>query len=129
MYTFKKEERLCSTKLIEKLFSEGKSFMCYPFRISYIETKLESVFPVQVVFVVAKKRYRRANKRNLLKRRMRESYRHHKMELYSSLSIDQKSIALAISYIGKEIVEYTQINTQMKNLVVKLGTLFNATNA
>ena len=125
MYTFKKEERLCSRKMIDMLFSDGKVFMCYPFRVCYNEVKLESSFPVQVLFVVAKKRYKRANIRNLLKRRMRESYRLHKQVLYDSLNLNNKNIVLSISFISKEIIDFKQIDLQMKNLVGKLNTVLN----
>jgi ribonuclease P protein component len=120
MYTFKKEERLCSTKMIEKLFSEGKSFMCYPLRVVYYEVEYESIFPVQVLFVAAKKRFRRANKRNLLKRRMREAYRQHKQILYNSLNLENKKIVLAISFVGKEIMEFEQIDKQTVTMIEKL---------
>jgi ribonuclease P protein component len=36
MYSFKKEERLCNVKLIEKLFTDGSSFLVYPFRIIWL---------------------------------------------------------------------------------------------
>jgi ribonuclease P protein component len=36
MYSFKKEERLCNVKLIEKLFTDGSSFLVYPFRIVWL---------------------------------------------------------------------------------------------
>ena len=73
--------------------------------------------PVQVLFAVAKKRYKRAVDRNVLKRRMREAYRLHKQELlYDFLTQADKSITLSISYIGKEINEYKLIEKKMLKL-------------
>ena len=80
MYSFKKEERLCNVKLIEKLFTDGSSFLVYPFRIIWLSEVANSVHPVQVLISVPKKRFKRAVDRNLLKRRIRELYRIHKSE-------------------------------------------------
>ncbi len=77
--------------------------------------------PVQVLFAVAKKRYKRAVDRNVLKRRMREAYRLHKQELlYNFLTQADKSILLSISYIGKEINEYKLIEKKMQKLFSQL---------
>ena len=77
--------------------------------------------PVQVLFAVAKKRYKRAVDRNVLKRRMREAYRLHKQELlYDFLTQADKSIILSISYIGKEINEYKLIEKKMLKLFSQL---------
>ena len=87
MYTFKKEERLCNKKLIDGLFHNGSSFLCYPYKASWMFTDGEQQFPVQIVFSVAKKRYKRAVDRNLVKRRMREAYRLNKQaQLYDVLN-------------------------------------------
>ena len=91
MYTFKKEERLCNKKLIDKLFHNGSSFLCYPYRVSWLAVAEVVEFPVQVLIAVPKKRYKRAIDRNLLKRRIREAYRLNKQEhLYSHLLAAQK---------------------------------------
>ena len=111
MYTFKKEERLCNKKLIDKLFHNGSSFLCYPFKASWLYIDEPLKFPVQILFSVSKKRFKRAVDRNLIKRRMREAYRLKKQRhLYDVLSINNKKIALSLGYIGKEIAsgEFTQ---------------------
>ncbi|MFD0751434.1 ribonuclease P protein component [Mucilaginibacter calamicampi] len=121
MQTFKKEERLCNKRLIDELFHNGSSFLCYPFKVSWLVVDGAQDTPVQVLFAVAKKRYKRAVDRNLLKRRMREAYRLHKQEhLYNFLLQAGKSITLSVSYIGKEINEYKLIEKKMLKLLSQL---------
>jgi ribonuclease P protein component len=121
MYTFKKEERLCNKKLIDGLFHNGSSFLCYPFKASwqFIDEPLK--FPVQILFSVSKKRFRRAIDRNLIKRRMREAYRLHKQQhLYDVLSSTDKKIVLSLGYIGKEIAPYNFTDKKMQKLLIQL---------
>jgi ribonuclease P protein component len=75
IYTFTKEERLCNKKLIDQLYHNGSSFLCYPFKVSWILSADPQPFPAQVLFSVSKKRYKKAVDRNLVKRRLREAYR------------------------------------------------------
>ena len=122
MYTFTKEERLCNKKLIDGLFHNGSSFLCYPFKASWMLTGSEQQFPVQVVFSVSKKRFKRAVDRNLIKRRVREAYRLNKqVQLYNSLVEADKKIALSLAYIGKEIASYDLIEKKMLKLLIQLG--------
>jgi len=120
MYTFTKEERLCNKKLIEGLYHNGSSFLCYPFRVSWMLTD-NGTQPAQVVFGVAKKRYKKAVDRNLIKRRMREAYRLHKQQfLYNYLSENDKKLALSVNYIGTEIVDYAFMEKKMLKLFTQL---------
>ncbi|WP_187774848.1 ribonuclease P protein component [Pedobacter sp. BS3] len=119
MYTFKKEERLCSEKLLEQLFDSGSSFILYPYKITWLPYNIPSKYPVQVIISVPKRRYKRAVDRNLLKRRIREAYRLYKHEdLYSKLG--DKQLLLAISYIGKEVEGFDFIAKKMRLALDKL---------
>lgn len=67
-------ERLRSLGAIRRLFDEGQSGFVFPFRyVWYAET--DAVPSVEVLFSVPKKFHKRANKRNLLRRRTKEAYR------------------------------------------------------
>ena len=122
MYTFKKEERLCNKKLIDGLFHNGSSFLCYPYKASWMLADTDQPFPVQIVFSVAKKRYKRAVDRNLIKRRMREAYRLNKQALlYNLLNTTGKKLVLSVSYVGKEISTYNFCEKKMLKLLIQLA--------
>lgn len=121
MNTFKKEERLCSKKLIEELFHNGSSFLLYPLRIVWLKNSLPIKIPAQVVINVSKRRFKRAVDRNLIKRRIRESYRLNKSEnLYHFLNENSTQLLLGIHYIGKEIATFKVIDKKLKLVLVKL---------
>lgn len=121
MNSFKKEERLCNIKLIDKLYHNGSSFLVYPFRIIWISSDSDLEIPVQVLISVPKKRFKRAIDRNLLKRRIREIYRLHKSEdLFPFLNERSEKILLGINYIGNEIAEYSSMEKKFNNALLRL---------
>ena len=121
-YTFTKEERLCNKKLIDELFHNGSSFLCYPFKVSWLLLSVPQLFPAQVLLSVSKKRFKRAVDRNLLKRRIREAYRLNKQQcLYSGLQGSDKCIVFSIGYIGKEIGSYELIQKKMLKMLAELA--------
>ena len=129
MYTFKKEERLCNKRLIDGLFHNGSSFLCYPFKASWLYNTEPQPYPAQILFSVSKKRYKHAVDRNLIKRCMRESYRLHKQQnLYNLLHAADKTILLSVGYIGKEIAPYSVIEKKMLKLLEQLAEQLAAKN-
>lgn len=120
MNTFHKEERLCSKKSIEELFAAKKSFLAHPFRVLWMETPVSGQYPVQVAFGVSKRYDKRAVKRNLIRRRMREAYRKNKSLLYDHCRETSMGYHLFISYIAKEETEYALIEKKMISLFEKL---------
>jgi ribonuclease P protein component len=123
MYTFTKEERLCNKRLIDELFHNGSSFLCYPFKASWRYTTEPQQTPAQILFSVSKKRYKHAVDRNLVKRRMREAYRLNKQQqLYNQLNTAGKQIILSVGYIGKVIEPYGLMEKKMLKLLTQLNT-------
>jgi ribonuclease P protein component len=127
MYTFKKEERLCNKRLIDKLFHNGSSFLCYPFRVSWLVNPEPELYPAQILFSVPKRRYKHAVDRNLLKRLMREAYRLHKQQhLYNILQQSDKRVLISVGYVGKEVEPYLFIEKKMLKLLAQLGNELSA---
>jgi ribonuclease P protein component len=123
MYTFKKEERLCNKKLIDELFHKGSSFLCYPFKASWllVDDAVQTV-PAQLLISVSKRRYKHAVDRNLVKRRLREAYRLNKQQhLYELLVDANKKIIISIGYIGKQIESYELFDKKMLKLFKQLS--------
>lgn len=123
-FSFKKEERLTGKKIIDKLFSEGDSFLSFPLKVVFLETSLTSKYPVQAAFSVGKRNFKLAVHRNKIKRKMREAYRLNKFQLYNIL--EDKQVAVFFIFIGKETPEYKHVNSAMekgiKKLMAKLST-------
>jgi ribonuclease P protein component len=120
--TFSKEERLCSKKLLTELFTNGSSFLVYPYRVTWLAANPEQTTPAQVVIGVSKKKFKRSVDRNLIKRKIREAYRLNKAELfYSYLISGDKKILLSLNYIGKEILEFDTLNNKLKNVFLTLN--------
>ena len=130
MYTFKKEERLCSKKLLEELFHSGSSFLLYPYRIVWLAQSLQSSVSAQVVINVPKRRFKSAVDRNLIKRRIREIYRLNKFEeLYSFLTDNSAQLIFGINYVGKNIAEYNFMEKKLKAAIGQLKVEFIKKNA
>lgn len=126
-FKFSKNERLSSKKTIDKLFTDGKALFAFPFRIIVLPSQTETSAPVQVLFSVPKKNFKRAVHRNLIKRRMHEAYRLNKNSFTSNFSTSGTSTAIMFIYIEKEIKDYASIEKGMKKALSKIGRLIATT--
>ena len=121
MFTFTKIERLCSKKAIDDLFANGKGKTQFPIKLIYKLSEFESPFPVRAMFVVPKKKHKRANKRNIIKRRMREVYRLHKQPLYDSVKTHKLDIMFIC--LTPEELSYQDIEKSMLSLMNALSAI------
>ena len=108
---FSKNEHVCSKKDIEKLFSDGSSFLVYPLKVIYLPVSdgIAADSCMAVLISVPKKRIKRAVHRNRVKRLIREAFRLHKNEWAPSFLQKRLSLHIALMYISNEIVAYTDV--------------------
>ena len=109
--SFTKGERLSSFKEIQELMKKGETFFHYPFKVVYRNVALDNANQDEqalnaIIVSVPKRYFKRAVKRNLLKRRIRESYRLNKGLLVAPEGV--KTNALFV-YVAKEVTEFSYI--------------------
>lgn len=108
-------ERLRSLGAIRRLFESGRSGFAFPFRYIWY-TEPDTVFSVEVLFSVPKKFHKRANKRNLLRRRTKEAYRLQK-QLLAAPGERPFALDMALIYSSKDVVPYKQIAHAMRKIL------------
>lgn len=121
-FTYPKNERLCSKILIDKIFESGLKFYNPLFKVLWLPVQLYENVPVQSLISISKRRFKRANKRNLLKRRIKDVFRKNKNELYLVVRNLNIQIAVVIIYNSNDLEDYSTIE---KNLLNVLGSLKN----
>lgn len=120
--TFSKSERLCYQKSIDRLFAQGKSFIAYPLRVIYfaeIEPNEANQYP-QVLISVSKRKFKRANKRNRVKRLVREAYRLNKSGYLTLLSQKGLRMDIAFLYLKDELPTYGEIEKSISKTLAVL---------
>ena len=76
--------------------------------------------PAQVAVSVPKRGFRHATDRNLLKRRIRESYRRRKQTLYSLLRKEDISLTFILIYRVNRIEDFSTIDRSVEEAIAKL---------
>ena len=117
--TLSKEERLCGKSAIGSLVSEGRwgsvAHLRYCYRLRRDADSQDVPVISRILVSVPKKFFKRAVKRNLLKRRIREAYRLNK-ELLGSSKVD-----VLFSYSSKEVSDFETIQSEVKTILGRIG--------
>lgn len=131
---FRKRERLCSKKLIDTLFGTGGShaMTAFPLKAVYrlvgcntetsVSGKMVAESNVQVLISVPKKYFKRAVKRNRVKRQVREAYRKHKS--FVTLRVNEltdKQLLIAFIWLSDELIDSVTIEQWVSNLLQRIG--------
>lgn len=120
MNTLSKSERLDKKKIIEKMFAGGsRSFSVFPLRVVYLSVEgLET--SASVLISVSKRHFKRAVKRNRVKRQIREAYRKNKHELLQVLQDKEQQLAVAFIYLSDRLVASEEIEERMKTALARI---------
>jgi len=102
------------------MFTSGESFLAYPLKVVFQKTSSLQSYPALAAFTVSKRNFKRAVKRNILKRRMREAYRQNKSSLYHELTAKELHIAMMFVFIGKDMIEFPIVEKAMISAFKKL---------
>jgi len=113
--TLPKSERLCGKTAVATLFETGKTLSAGCIRCKYLIRADNG--PARIVVSVPKRHFKRAVKRNLLKRRIREAYRRQKELLGFSVDI-------LFLYTSTEVLPYETIYTDMTAVLSAVSVRF-----
>ena len=119
-----KSERLHSSKTITQLLTEGEVLFHYPFKVYFCITKIpapEGKPPCSFAIVVPKRNFKRAVHRNLLKRRIRESYRKNKAIIQDTLQTHGTSLTFLLRYVSSEQITYSSIEQAIRATLEQLS--------
>lgn len=142
--TLPRTERLRSHGAVARLFENGQSGFIFPFRyVWYAEADTE--FSAEVLFNVPKRFHKRANRRNLLRRRTKEAYRLQKgllcgaagpVECAAAPAVErtegagsgdaaaprpQVNLDLALIYASKEMLPYKTIEHAVRRILATVA--------
>lgn len=112
-HTLPKKERLCGKTGISKLLADGKHGNIPGFRFCYLSGNQMEYNRIMVS--VPKKIFKRAVKRNLLKRRIRESWRLQKE------SLNATGVDILFTYSTKEILKFEDIQAAVAKIIEKIN--------
>lgn len=119
IYTLPANQRIKSRDSLNRLFAEGKGGVVYPLR--YIVLSEDSPGPgFRMMVSVPKRNHKRAVRRNLLKRRIREAFRLNKVPLQDFAVMRNKNIHLGIIYIAQDVHDFQSISDAVKKIIFKV---------
>lgn len=123
-----KSERINSKKLIDRLFKGGgaKSMSAFPLRVVFMteDADADAHEPLAKMMVSVPKRYfKRAVKRNHVKRLVREAYRRNKQVLIDTLEAEEQRKALSLCFIWTDgnLRSYEEVERKIANLLQRIA--------
>ena len=134
-YSLPQSERINSKKQIDRLFRGGgsKAMTAAPLRMVYMaDTRQADPLPAkahqpmaQMMVSVPKRYFKRAVKRNYVKRQVREAYRLNKHILAQT---GDKTVSLCFIWTSDRLLPTAEVMKRMANLLTRLVEKLSATD-
>jgi ribonuclease P protein component len=115
--SFPKAMRITRKSQLDLLFSSGKSFIAYPLRVIFMKKEKDQGPEVSVLISVSKRKFKRAVKRNRMKRLIRENFRLQRHELENTLQSLPVSLDVAFIFLKDELSDYKEIQQSMAKAI------------
>lgn len=122
-FTLSKEERICSKKLINELFTgNGRSMTAFPLRVVFMKRTIVDDQPRAAMLVSVPKRYfKHAVDRNRVKRQVRETFRRNKSIITQNLTDDHEAVAMAFVWLTNEKYPSSEVENRMVRLLTRIS--------
>jgi ribonuclease P protein component len=116
---FSKQERLCGTMLIDRLFREGnRQIAVFPIRLVWLMA--DDIDGVQILVSAPKRNFHHAVDRNRIKRQIREFYRTSAATLKDVLADKGKGLALAFLFNDVRLWDTSNLVPRLETAMDKL---------
>lgn len=122
-FTLSKEDRICSKKLINELFTgNGRSMTAFPLRVVFMKRTIIDDQPRAAMLVSVPKRYfKHAVDRNRVKRQVREAFRRNKSMITQNLTDDHEAVAMAFVWLTNEKFPSSEVENRMVRLLTRIS--------
>lgn len=122
-FTLSKEERICSKKLINELFTgNGRSMTAFPLRVVFMKRTIVDDQPRAAMLVSVPKRYfKHAVDRNRVKRQVREAFRRNKSIITQNITDDHDAVAMAFVWLTNEKFPSSEVENRMVRLLTRIS--------
>lgn len=123
--TLCKEERLHGRDAVEKLFKDAgsRSMVAFPVRVVYVlaPPQANTCVNTRMLVSVPKRQFKRAVKRNRVKRQVREAYRKHKHGLIEAVSrIGEQHLSLAFVWLDSKLYDTSVVEKKVEKLLLRI---------
>ena len=122
-FTLSKEERICSKKLINELFTgNGRSMTAFPLRVVFMKRTIVDEQPRAAMLVSVPERYfKHAVDRNRVKRQVRDAFRRNKSIITQNLTDDHDAVAMAFVWLTDEKFPSSEVENRMVRLLTRIS--------
>ena len=107
---------MCGGRVIANLFDSGYTFFLSPYKVFWVKILEKHAFSIRFAVSVPKRCFKRAVKRNLLKRRTREVFRTNKHILNAAIT-DGGQVQMTVIYASDKPLPFTDLEEAMKKIL------------